>query len=118
MSQPAATTATGNMGSSPGISQRACCWSARQAGIRGGLMDLPLRRRRAPLAFLGLAGLAAYALSFAPADAQQVIAGKGSVTIDLGVLNQLGPPVAGGYAPSGQASSYPAAGSGQPVYGQ
>ena len=81
-------------------------------------MDLPLRRRRAPLAFLGLAGLAAYALSFAPADAQQVIAGKGSVTIDLGVLNQLGPPVAGGYAPSGQASSYPAAGSGQPVYGQ
>src|SRR5436190_11259893 len=81
-------------------------------------MDVPLRSRRGSLALIGLAGLAGCALSFTPADAQQVIAGKGSVTIDLGVLDQLGPPVAGAYAPGGQASSYPAAGYSQPSYGQ
>src|SRR2546427_767371 len=80
-------------------------------------MDVPLRSRRGSLALIGLAGLAGCALSFTPADAQQVIAGKGSVTIDLGVLDQLGPPVAGAYAPGGQASSYPAAGYSQPRYG-
>src|ERR1043166_1391897 len=81
-------------------------------------MDVPLRRRRGPLALIGLTGLAACALSFAPADAHQVIPGKGSVTIDLGGLTQRGPPVVGGYAPGGQASAYPAAGYGQPIYGQ
>jgi outer membrane protein OmpA-like peptidoglycan-associated protein len=78
-------------------------------------MDRPLLRRQGLLSCLGLAALAS-AVAGAPADAQQVIAGKGAVTIDLGVLNQLGQPVAGGYAPYGQTPTYP--GYSQPVYGQ
>jgi outer membrane protein OmpA-like peptidoglycan-associated protein len=78
-------------------------------------MDRPLLRRRGLLSCLGLAALVS-AVAGAPADAQQVIAGKGAVTIDLGVLNQLGQPVAGGYAPYGQTPTYP--GYSQPIYGQ
>ena len=76
-------------------------------------MDSQFRRRRGLSGLISLAGLAVAALSIAPAGAQQVIAGKGSVTIDLGVLNQLGPPVAGGNQPNGQA---PTAIYGQPAY--
>src|SRR5690349_8182042 len=74
-------------------------------------MDRSFLRYRRLLGCLGL-GVAALA-SAAPASAQQVIAGKGAVTIDLGVLNQLGQPVSQGYAPSGQ--TYP--GYSQPLYG-
>ena len=76
-------------------------------------MDSPFRRRRGLSGLISLAGLAVAALSIAPAGAQQVIAGKGSVTIDLGVLNQLGPPVTGGNQPYGQAATQP-----QAIYGQ
>src|SRR5579862_6988704 len=82
-------------------------------------MDRPIIRSRGLLGCLSLAALACAAASAMPADAQQVLAGKGAVTIDLGVLNQLGQPVAGGYAPQG--GSYPAYGQpayGQPAYGQ
>jgi outer membrane protein OmpA-like peptidoglycan-associated protein len=77
-------------------------------------MDRPMIHRRGLMGCLSLAALACAAASAMPADAQQVLAGKGAVTIDLGVLNQLGQPVAGGYAPQG--GSYPAYG--QPAYGQ
>ncbi len=82
-------------------------------------MDRPIIRRRGLLGCLSLAALTCAAASAMPADAQQVLAGKGAVTIDLGVLNQLGQPVAGGYAPQG--GTYPAYGQpayGQPAYGQ
>lgn len=80
-------------------------------------MDRSFLRYRRLLGCLGL-GVAALA-SVAPASAQQVIAGKGAVTIDLGVLNQLGQPVSQGYAPSGQAySGYSQPLYGQPTYGQ
>src|ERR1051326_4555151 len=75
-------------------------------------MDRSFLRYRRLLGCLGL-GVAALAC-VAPASAQQVIAGKGAVTIDLGVLNQLGQPVSQGYATGGQA--YP--GYSQPLYGQ
>ena len=71
-------------------------------------MDRPIIRRRGLLGCLSLAALACAAASAMPAQAQQVLAGKGAVTIDLGVLNQLGQPVTGGYAPQG--GSYPAYG--------
>jgi len=77
-------------------------------------MDRPMIRRRGLMGCLSLAVFACAAASASPADAQQVLAGKGAVTIDLGVLNQLGQPVTGGYAPQG--GSYPAYG--QPAYGQ
>jgi outer membrane protein OmpA-like peptidoglycan-associated protein len=76
-------------------------------------MDSQFRRRRGLPGLISLAGLAVATLSIAPAGAQQVIAGKGSVTIDLGVLNQLGQPVAGGNQPNGQA---PTGIYGQPAY--
>jgi outer membrane protein OmpA-like peptidoglycan-associated protein len=82
-------------------------------------MDRPIIRRRGLMGCLSLAALACAAASVTPADAQQVLAGKGAVTIDLGVLNQLGQPVTGGYAPQG--GSYPAYGQpayAQPAYGQ
>lgn len=75
-------------------------------------MDRSFLRYRRLLGCLGL-GVAALACA-APASAQQVIAGKGAVTIDLGVLNQLGQPVSQGYATGNQA--YP--GYSQPLYGQ
>lgn len=81
-------------------------------------MDSPLRRHRGLSGSIGLVISAVAALSTAPAGAQQVIAGKGSVTIDLGVLNQLGQPVTPGYLPYGQAGTNPQAVYGQPVYGQ
>ncbi len=69
-----------------------------------------LARRGSLLGCFALAGTALAALPLTPADAQQVIAGKGSVTIDLGVLNQLGQPVSQGYQPNGSGYS----GYGQP----
>jgi hypothetical protein len=80
-------------------------------------MDAPLRRRRGLSCLLSLSGLAVLAVAISPAGAQQVTAGKGSVTIDLGVLNQLGQPVTGGYAPYPPAGTYPQA-YGQPAYSQ
>jgi outer membrane protein OmpA-like peptidoglycan-associated protein len=81
-------------------------------------MDSPLCRRTGLSGSISLVISAVAALSIAPASAQQVIAGKGSVTIDLGVLNQLGQPVTPGYLPYGQAGTYPQAVYGQPAYGQ
>ncbi len=81
-------------------------------------MDSPHFRRRGLSGLIAVAGLAVAALSSVPAGAQQVTAGKGSVTIDLGVLNQLGQPITPGYMPYGQASTYPQAIYGRPVYGQ
>jgi outer membrane protein OmpA-like peptidoglycan-associated protein len=81
-------------------------------------MDAPLRHCRGLSGLLSLAGFAVLAVAISPASAQQVTAGKGSVTIDLGVLNQLGQPVTGGYAPYGQAGAYPQSVYGQPAYGQ
>jgi outer membrane protein OmpA-like peptidoglycan-associated protein len=86
-------------------------------------MEMLLRRRRRRPCLIVLAGLSAFALAAAPAAAQQVTAAKGSVTIDLGVLNQLGTPsTPGGYYPYSQAPGYaPAYGQsayGQPAYAQ
>ncbi len=81
-------------------------------------MDISLRRRTRLSALFSLAGFAITALSVAPADAQKVTAGKGSVTIDLGVLNQLGPPLTPGAYPYGQTGAYQQPIYGQPVYGQ
>src|SRR5262250_1799602 len=78
--------------------------------MQGGPMDSHLARRGSLLGCFALTGIALTALFLSPAAAQQVIAGKGSVTIDLGVLNQMGPPVSQGYQPNG--SGY--AGYGQP----
>ena len=82
-------------------------------------MDLLLRRRRRRPCLIGLAVLSVLALGAAPVAAQQVTAGKGSVTIDLGVLNQLGSPYTpGGYYPYGQAPGYAPPVYGQSAYGQ
>lgn len=77
-----------------------------------------LRRPEGLSSLLGLAGLATATLFVAPASAQQVTAAQGSVTIDLGVLDQLGPPAAPGAYPYGQSSTYPQTIYGPPAYGQ
>ena len=81
-------------------------------------MDSSLRRRRGLSGLIGFAGWVACGLLVQPAGAQQVIAGKGAVTIDLGVLNQIGQPVAGSDASSGQASTHPGTMHSQPADGQ
>ena len=81
-------------------------------------MDMLLRRPGRRPCLIGLAGISALALAAAPVAAQQVTAAQGSVTIDLGVLNQLGAPsTPGGYYPYGEAPGYAPA-YGQSAYGQ
>ena len=64
-------------------------------------MKMLQRRRRCLSGVLGFAGLAALTTPTLPVAAQQVTTGNGSVTVDLGVLNQLGSPLTqGGYAAS------------------
>jgi len=82
-------------------------------------MDMLLRRPRRRPCLIGLAGLSALAIAATPVAAQQVTAAQGSVTIDLGVLNQLGAPsTPGGYYPYSQAPGYAPPAYGQSGYGQ
>lgn len=82
-------------------------------------MDMLLRRPRRRPCLIGLAGLSVLAFAAAPVAAQQITAAKGSVTIDLGVLNQLGTPsTPGGYYPYSQAPGYAPPAYGQSAYGQ
>ena len=79
-------------------------------------MEMLLGCRVRLASLVGLAALTALAIGSAPAAAQQVTAAQGSVTIDLGVLNQLGPTATPGYSPYVQQQTYP--GYSQPVYSQ